>query len=186
MEWHPFYYKGLKTNIEFNKLGQVKRLPKEWMIKKRVEKLVNIKSNNRGYQTLCFMTEDRNLHYILLHQALAIVFLNHNPNNYQLVIDHIDNNKLNNKIENLQIISQRENVIKYTNDKRDLPTGVFYYNYKDKIKYRSYIYYNKKQIYLGFFDNIEQASEKYNKALEAIKNNKFVSPMLPHGGCRLF
>ena len=34
MEWYAFIYKGLRTNIEFNKLGEVKRLPTEWMVKK--------------------------------------------------------------------------------------------------------------------------------------------------------
>ena len=178
MEWYAFIYKGLRTNIEFNKLGEVKRLPTEWMVKKRTEKIVKLKPNNRGYQTLCFMTEDRNLHYILLHQALAIVFLGHKPNYYDTVIDHIDNDKLNNKIENLQIVSQRENTVKYCIDKKELPTGVFYFKCKDKMKYRSYIYYKKHQRYLGYFDSIEDASAKYKEALTHIQNNEFLNPIL--------
>jgi len=178
MEWRQFIYEGLRTNIQFNQLGQAKRLPVDWMIKKRVEKLVKLKVNNRGYQTLFFMTEDRKEHYMLLHQALAIVFLGHKPNYYDTVVDHIDNDKLNNKIENLQLISQRENVIKYCIDKKELPTGVFYFKCKDKMRYRSYIYYNQKQRYLGYFDNIEDASAKYQEALTHIQNNQFLNPIL--------
>ena len=178
MKWHPFIYNGLRTNIQFNELGEVKRHPTEWMKIKRKEKIVKLKINNRGYQTLFFMTEDRKEQQMLLHQALAIVFFGHKPNSYNKVVDHIDGDKMNNKIENLQIIPQRENVVKYCIDKKELPTGVFYFKCKDKIRYRSYIYYNKKQRYLGYFDTIEDASEKYQDALNAIQNNIFINPIL--------
>jgi hypothetical protein len=178
MKWHPFIYNGLRTNIEFNELGQVKRHPTEWMKIKRKEKIVKLKTNNRGYQTLFFMTEDRKEQQMLLHQALAIVFFGHKPNFDNKVVDHIDGDKMNNKIENLQIISQRQNAVKYCIDKKELPTGVFYFKAKDKIRYRSYIYYNKKQRYLGYFDTIEDASEKYQDALNAIHNNLFLNPIL--------
>ena len=177
MKWHPFIYNGLRTNIEFNILGQAKRYPTEWMIVKRKEKIVKLKTNNRGYQTLFFMTEDRKEHYISLHQALAIVFLGHKPNAYDKVVDHIDNDKLNNKIENLQIISQRENAVKYCIDKKDLPTGVFYFKSKNKLRYRSYIYYKGKQRFLGYFDSINDASDKYANALNSILNNTFLNPV---------
>jgi hypothetical protein len=48
---------------------------------------------------------------------MAITYLNHIPQNHKLVIDHIDGNKLNNKIENLQIVTNFENLCKGRFDK---------------------------------------------------------------------
>lgn len=47
-----------------------------------------------------------------VHSLMAITFLNHQYGNRSLVVDHIDENPLNNKLSNLQIISNRDNCIK--------------------------------------------------------------------------
>lgn len=54
----------------------------------------------------------------LVHHLVAITFLNHTVNGYDLVIDHIDNNKLNNNLYNLQLITQKENCNKDKKIKR--------------------------------------------------------------------
>ena len=46
---------------------------------------------------------------IAVHQLIAMTFLNHTPCGHKIVVDHIDNNHLNNKLINLQLITHREN-----------------------------------------------------------------------------
>jgi len=47
-----------------------------------------------------------------VHSWMAITFLSHNYGNRKIVVDHIDNDPLNNKLSNLQIISTLQNNIK--------------------------------------------------------------------------
>jgi hypothetical protein len=47
-----------------------------------------------------------------VHSLMAITFLNHSYGNRKLVVDHIDNNPLNNRLENLQVVDIRMNNIK--------------------------------------------------------------------------
>ena len=41
-----------------------------------------------------------------------MAFLNHKPNGNKLVVDHINNVKTDNRLSNLQIITQRKNTSK--------------------------------------------------------------------------
>ncbi len=50
-----------------------------------------------------------------LHVLMAVAFLgldlrSHGTNNFSLQVDHIDNNKRNNKIENLEVVTKQENL----------------------------------------------------------------------------
>lgn len=47
-----------------------------------------------------------------IHQLVAVTFLNHKINGHKSVIDHVDSNKLNNHVSNLQIVTQFQNLIK--------------------------------------------------------------------------
>ena len=57
-----------------------------------------------------------------IHKLVAETFLNHTACGYKLVIDHIDNNPLNNNLDNLQLITHKENCTKdkksYLNQKK--------------------------------------------------------------------
>ena len=78
-------------------------------------------------------------------------------------IDHIDRNGLNNKIDNLRLASNRENMcnIRKTNVPNGLPKGVFRLpsgNFAAKISLPS------KQLYLGSFTTAQEAGEAYEQA----------------------
>lgn len=77
------------------------------------------------------------------------------PRLYPLQIDHIDGNKLNNHIDNLQLTTPKFNRRKSIN--RDLPIGVV----RHGNKYQSQITKNGKGSFLGLFDTPEEAHQKY-------------------------
>jgi len=101
-----------------------------------------------------------------VHQLVAMAFLNHSPNGYSLVVDHIDNNKANNNLKNLQVISQRENGSKDRKNTYSNYTGVSYHK-RDK-KWVASIKIEGKATHIGYFDTELDAARSYKKKLNGI------------------
>ena len=78
-------------------------------------------------------------------------------------IDHIDNNKLNNKIENLREITNSQNHMNQKSHKNSASKykGVSWY--KRINKWRVQIQINNKNKHLGYFDDEINAAKVYNK-----------------------
>lgn len=86
-----------------------------------------------------------------------------------LSIDHINQNKLDNRLENLRIASltlQALNTVSYGQGRKksNLPRGVHFRGYKPlKKPYQACIYHHGKSFSLGFFATPEEASAAYEK-----------------------
>lgn len=99
-----------------------------------------------------------------IHALMAITYLNHIPNGKKVVIDHIDNDKTNNKLDNLKIVTARENVVKYKNGK--YPTGVI----RNGNRFVAKIIINNKYNHIGTFATPEEAHNAYIQKLKTITN----------------
>jgi hypothetical protein len=82
-----------------------------------------------------------------------------------MVIDHIDGDRSNHKLSNLQCITHTENVTKSKKNKTGF-TGVS----KMGNRYTSRPYVNGKGIALGCFDTPEEAHKAYVDFVSKIKN----------------
>lgn len=103
-----------------------------------------------------------------VHSLVAQAFLGRKgKSDRTLVIDHINNNGLDNRLENLQIITQRENISKEGN-RISKYRGVF--KLKDKELWRADIKVNSKQLYLGSFKSELRASTAFELALLQLNN----------------
>lgn len=142
-----------KENYEVSNLGKIKHL-----------KLNRITSGTKGINYLLININGKTKP---VHQVVAECFLNHTPCGLKIVVDHIDNNKLNNRVDNLQLISHRENTSKDRENKLGL-NGVAIC----KNKFIAQINYNGKKIHLGLFNNKEDANKSYINACNSIKYNK--------------
>lgn len=74
-----------------------------------ISNLGNVKKNNELYK--CYLSNAGYYKFaggILLHRAIVELFIGEIPDGYD--IDHIDTNKLNNRIDNLRIVTRKENM----------------------------------------------------------------------------
>ena len=149
---------GYEGHYQVSNLGRVKSIKfgKEIILKEGVD--------SSGYP-LISVYKDGTKKTRTIHQIVAIAFLGHKPNGYSVVVDHVDCNKMNNRLYNLQIISQRDNVTK------DLRRGVSKYVgvswKKQSKKWVASIWINGTKKHIGYFINEIEASNAYQKA----KNN---------------
>ena len=152
---------GYEGSYQVSNLGNVKSF------KMYEGKLLKPQMRSGYYSVrLYFNLEYKN---IKVHQLVGMSFLGYVRNGiHDFVVDHIDNNKLNNRLDNLQVITQRENSSKNRKNNSGF-TGV----YKTKNgKYRSLIKINKKQLHLGYFKTGQEAKDAYNNFLISNQINK--------------
>ena len=105
--------------------------------------------NDKGY----VYTMDRKTHKkILMHRLIM-----NSPTD--MVIDHIDHNKINNCKSNLRICSQKDNSRNLLISKNNTSgiTGVIWNN--ENNKWRARITVNGKLIHLGYFETLEEAAK---------------------------
>ena len=105
-----------------------------------------------------------------VHQLVVMAFLNHIPNGHEIIVDHINNDKHDNRLENLQLVSNRKNSSKDRKNGTSKFVGVCWS--KRHEKWISKIYIDKKFKYLGLFNSEIEASEKYQKELKKLHLNK--------------
>jgi hypothetical protein len=145
-------YEGL---YQVSNLGNVKSLKRKNRLQ---EKILKAGIGSHGYLavtlTKCGIQKTNHIHHLV-----AIALLGHEPNGHKVVIDHIDNNPLNNNVDNLQLITQRENLSKNKVGGSSVYVGVTWD--KSNKKWKSQIMINGKLKNLGRFTDELEAAESY-------------------------
>ncbi len=101
-----------------------------------------------------------------IHSLVAESFLNHKPNGHKLVVNHKNFNREDNRVENLEIITNRENTNKKHIKSSSKYVGVYFY--KRVSKWVAQIWVNGKKKILGYFENEYDAHLAYQKALNEL------------------
>jgi len=140
---------GNVRSFKFNKIRYIKYL------------------NSKGRYAVGLIKNKIKTSNIRVSALVAKAFLNHKRCGHKLVVDHIDNNKINDKLYNLQVITQRENLTKDKKNKSGY-TGV--YKTTDGYAYYSQIRIGKNKKYLGRFKSKIEASQAYQQELNKINN----------------
>jgi len=163
---------GYEGVYQVSSLGRVKSLPRKIYRKcgklhySKEDRIMSLCISN-GYKVICLYKNGKSRKYSL-HQLLAMAFLNHTANGFKIVVDHIDNNSLNNNLSNLQIITARENSSKDRKGYSSKFIGVSWS--KAAKKWMAYIIIDKKFTYLGCHNNELDARDAYQNKLKEINN----------------
>ena len=152
-------YEGL---YEVSNQGRVKSL------KYAKERFLKPQLNRHGYYYVdlyknCIRTTNK------IHKLVAIAFLNHVPCKMKLVINHKDFCKTNNFVNNLEIVSSRENCNRKHIKSSSKYVGVSWGKHVNK--WRSTIFIEGKTRHIGLFSDELEASQAYQRALICINRN---------------
>ena len=136
--------------------------------------LPTIKKNRYATATLCkssIVKKNRKVidkNKIVKNRSIsvwaAIAFLNFKPSRQLLVVDHIDNNRHNDCLYNLQIISHRKNITKDSKNKFGY-TGISQNNQY----WKASIWINGTNKHIGTYKTKLQASQAYQNELNKIE-----------------
>lgn len=145
---------------EYEGLYQVSSFGRVKSFKCNREKIMIPQKSARGYLRVGLRKLGK-YDTIKIHVLVAMAFHGHVRDGMKIVVDHIDNNKLNNHADNLKLIPQRENASK---DRKGVSeyTGVFWC--KKYKKWGVKINFKGRSINLGSFELEIDASNAYQKA----------------------
>ena len=105
-----------------------------------------------GYLAINLRDFEQKCHLLKIHRLVAIAFIP-NPNNYP-VINHINGNKQDNRVENLEWCTQKQNII-HAKQK-----GLWKYNKPYKCK--KILQFSLNNDFISIYENAEEASRKTN------------------------
>ena len=167
-EWRDIpEYEGI---YQISNLGRVKSLERRVAYRNGGTRLVKtkiLKSNKtpNGYLKVV-LAQKRSRYTVLIHHLMSIAFLNHTPSGGSLVVDHKDDDKLNNNKDNLQIITIRENRNKSILKKSSKYPGVTWHS-RDKV-WQARIQNLGKRKHLGYFKSEQEAHNAYKNELKLL------------------
>lgn len=107
-----------------------------------------------GYAKMALKSKTKRMHRFIMKEP------------EDLLIDHIDGNKLNNQKSNLRVVNKSQNAM---NSKNQINTASKFKGVsKWRNKWFAKIQLNKKQYYLGIFEDEIEAAKAYNKTAKEL------------------
>lgn len=160
--------KGFEGLYQISSLGEVKSLAREVLhpvhgTMKIRERILKKTKGSRGYYAVNLFSNGVR-EFLHIHYLVADAFLEKKRDGRRLVVDHINGDKEDNRVENLQIIPFRENVSRAF---KDFKCGTFFH--KRAKKWAAHIYENGKSKYLGLGKTREEAMTLYQNYVSSIK-----------------
>lgn len=155
---------GYEGYYEVSDQGRVKSLDRKINVKtgKRAlkEKILRPSELSNGYYIVGLSRNGRSTTKYV-HKLVAEAFLDHVPCKYKEIVDHINHDKKDNRVDNLRVVSPRENASNTSKKYTSQYVGVS----KKGTRWASAISFDGVKYNLGNYDKEEQAAYAYQEAL---------------------
>lgn len=138
-------YEGLYQISNLGKIKSLKRIDTNNHFVK--EKIIKTFKSNNGYEIVSLSKKSKNKTF-LVHRLVAIAFLNNFNKN--LEVNHIDGNKFNNNVLNLECVTHSKNILHN------------YYNLKIGKKTKKVIQYDKNNKFIQEYISLGTAAKTNN------------------------
>ena len=145
--------RGRVKSLNFNKTG-VESLLKQNIVKKYLSTTLSKEGRAKTFY---------------IHKLVAMAFLNHIPCGTKVDVHHIDGNRLNNNLSNLELLTRQEHAIETWKSRGKTSAYVGVCWSKTNKKWKVQIRIEGKQKCIGHFEDEVSASEAYQNYL---KNNR--------------
>lgn len=155
-------YEGIYQVSNHGRVKSLSRLINWRGVKKPTkEKILSQSKNSEGY--VCHVLhKDKSKKHVKAHSLEFEVF-NGKYDKTKFEIDHIDNDRGNNKLSNLRLVTRAQNCMNRALYKNKSSKYKGVHLRKDTGKYRAIIRVNQKNINIGQFDTEIEAAKAYNK-----------------------
>jgi len=150
---------GYEGYYKVSNLGTVLSMPRKGNT--CIRQLSQSKTKKGYLYVTLYMNSDKKK--MRVHQLVAMAFLGHTVCGMERVIDHKDFDKTNNNVDNLRIVSARENSSRVLRKKTSKYVGVHFC--KRLSKWVSSIRIGGKKKHLGYFSCERKARLKYESSL---------------------
>ena len=157
-------YEGLYQASNLGRIKSVERFVRHHAGGKQIlsERILKSTNNGTGYFHVTLSHHNKQISKYV-HRLVIESFKGLS----QLHTDHINHIRSDNRIENLQYVTIRENQSRRLLNKKT-PVGVR----KIRNKFRACISINKKTLHLGYFSTPELASQAYINKLKEVTNER--------------
>lgn len=148
---------GYAGKYEVSNLGRVRSIKRNLILKER--------KDSAGYPRADLYYEGKVITK-RVHLLVAQEFLGYTGGDRKIVVDHINEEKDDNRLCNLQVISSRENTSRSKKNGTSQYVGVCKHTNSDK--WKAAIRIDGKVTHLGYFDDEMDAANAYKAKLKEI------------------